>query len=62
MHMGQIAAGVRTHTLDHSGTFLNIPKKGSGDVNVTARKDHDILRSSSFIGGAGSQGQMSYIP
>ena len=38
-----VPAGVRTHQVDNAGGFLNIPRRGQGDVNLSARHDHDIL-------------------
>lgn len=43
MQQEQVAAGVRTHQVDNAGGFLNIPRRGQGDVNLSARHDHDIL-------------------
>lgn len=33
----EVAAGVRTHQVDNAGGFLNIPRRGQGDVNLSAR-------------------------
>lgn len=49
MALGQVPAGVRTSALDQFDNFLNIPKKGAGDPNLSARKDHDILNNTSQI-------------
>ena len=47
MLLGQVPAGVRTTDMDQSGNFLNIPRKGQGDLNLSARKEHDVLGYSS---------------
>ena len=43
MLLGQIPAGVKSTSIDQSNNFLNIPKRGKGDLNLSARKDHEIL-------------------
>ena len=55
--LGGVPAGVRTTTLDQSGNFLNIPRKAPGMLDLSARKDHNILNTtgSAFNGGPGSQ-------
>jgi len=49
LNLGPIPAGVRTSDLDTSGNFLNIPKKGQGDLNLSARRDHDVLGVSNSL-------------
>jgi len=41
----QVPAGVRTTTLDNSGNFLGIRRKGQGDLNIVSRRDHNILNT-----------------
>ena len=41
----EVPAGVKTSNLDQRGNFLNIPKRGQGEMNLSARYDHDILNS-----------------
>ena len=59
-----IAAGVRTHHVDNAGGFLNIPRRGLGDVNLSARQDHDILNQTTKVGSANlrEQGQNPLSP
>ena len=41
--LGEVPAGVKTSKMDQRGNFLNIPRRGQGEMNLSARRDHDIL-------------------
>ena len=40
----QVAAGVRTHALDQSGHFLNIPRRGPGESSRAHRGPASVIR------------------